>query len=247
MRLSLLPFLAVAACSAPEDFPTTVPPIGEPAEQPASSAGQPPRDQPPGDAPGEHAAGAQAPPHEGPCKATAFALERRPLIAGETVHLTGRVDYEGEAAGDLLIDVLTVPGETPPTAVYHLVCGGPGELEAELPRGLGEVMLVAYLDLTQDGPDVSDPAGLLKDGPVTVGTQDLEGLVIEIGSTAITGDYARENIVVSTSDPEPEPENPEQAPPPEQEPPEAGSDGVPMVLPTNQPAAAEPPVEGGQP
>jgi hypothetical protein len=158
------------------------------------------------------------------------------------VTLTGQVEYQGLAEGDLLIDVLTVPGDIPASAVYHLVCGAPGPLEATLPQGLGEVMLVAYLDTDRDGPDDEDPAGLIAAGPISVEKADIDGVMITIQEGPELGAYARSAIVVSTGGQEgDESPPPEQAPPDQPEAAQPG-EGVPALLPSSQgeaPLAAE--------
>jgi hypothetical protein len=250
MRLPLLLSLAtLVACSGETDLP-----VGEPQPRSPDGAapppgadgfgpdGAPPEGAPPQGA-GPEGAGPAAEPG-GPCTPTAFSQERYPDLTGAGVTVTGEITYQGLTEGDLLIDVLTVPGDIPASAVYHLVCGAPGPLEATLPRDLGEVMLVAYLDTDRDGPDDDDPAGLIAAGPITVADDDIEGVAITISEAPELGDYERSAIVVATSA-----EEGDEEPPPDQAPPDQPADqqpgeGLPALLPSGEGEA--PPAAEGQ-
>lgn len=64
--------------------------------------------------------------------------------------------------------------------VNKLKLSGSGPFKMKVPAGFGKLMLNAFADLKNDGPDGSDPQGSYAKNPLIVGTVDISGVTIEL-------------------------------------------------------------------
>jgi hypothetical protein len=96
---------------------------------------------------------------------------------GEFVSVEGILDAQEDLPVDLDVRVPDASAEGGVDAKGKLLLEGPGPFTLMVPRGLGELELQAFQDLTTDGPTPDDPYGELS---VIVGDQDLAGLSISL-------------------------------------------------------------------
>jgi hypothetical protein len=86
------------------------------------------------------------------CDLTEAAVDPDPNKGKATV--AGTVAWEGELTGSVLIDLGRAGDLTP---VYGFECRGSGPFSLEVPRALGEVVLLVFVDNDMDGPSTTDP------------------------------------------------------------------------------------------
>ncbi len=133
---------------------------------------------------------------DGSCQATALTNERYGLEEGAGVMLGGDILYAGESTGLVLVDVITTNslGGADQSA-YSVVCGGVGAFEAEVPKDLGEVRLVVFLDSDGNGPSEGDPGGLSDE--LDVDDAAITGVTIHVTDDPDLGAYSPENQIVA--------------------------------------------------
>ena len=172
MRASLLATLFLVACLDPEAPPaevgTTAPGGGAPSAPPPQ---------------GTEGGGNTPPP----------AFELPTIAPGTGVKLSGTTTYAGTKTGKVRIDVLSMQaGATMPGLVATKTVDAVGAWEIEIPKNAGDVHVVAFLDLGDNGPDATDPAGRTKD-PVKMAEAALGGVSVEILDSADLGDLTPGN------------------------------------------------------
>jgi len=94
------------------------------------------------------------------CSPTLLATQNVGLEAGQGVRVSGTIRHLGppsEHPAPVLLDVHSASNKT--QVMYNIRCSRLGAFDAELPKWLGEVRMVAHLDVTGDGPSLDDPAG----------------------------------------------------------------------------------------
>ena len=64
--------------------------------------------------------------------------------------------------------------------VNKLKLSGSGPFKMKVPAGFGKLMLNAFADLKNDGPDGADPQGSYAKNPLIIGNTDLSGVTIEL-------------------------------------------------------------------
>ena len=172
MRASLLAALFLVACLDPEAPPAE---LGAPAPGEGAPAAPPPQ--------GGEGGGNTAPP----------AFELPTIAPGTGVMLSGTTTYAGTKKGKVRIDVLSMKaGATMPGLVATKTVDAVGAWEVEIPKNAGDVHVVAFLDLADNGPDATDPAGRTKD-PVKMAEAAVGGVSVEILDSADLGDLTPGN------------------------------------------------------
>ncbi|RME28365.1 MAG: hypothetical protein D6798_02595 [Deltaproteobacteria bacterium] len=134
------------------------------------------------------AASAGAPPHEdhddGATAASATTGgpgDAFPSYEGERVTISGTIDYDGDHLVD--VDLFKTDPEAPGgRSVAGKLKLKPGEFSFTAPKDFGPLELEAFVDLEGDGPSADDPAGRYEGNPLTVGSSDIDGVVIRIGA-----------------------------------------------------------------
>lgn len=179
MRMPALILLLSTACAFPEppgsagggQAPKAAP---TPADAGPREPGRPPEGQgprgpeggapPEGDehAPGIPTDGEDAPPagDAGPpaagmgmrCERTEVAVD--PDAAQGMATLSGTVDWQGSLTGSVLVDI---GGAADLSPRYGFECRGTGAFSVEVPRALGEVVVLVFIDNDMDGPTAADP------------------------------------------------------------------------------------------
>jgi len=158
---------------------------------------------------------------------------------------------EGEeiTAGMLLLEV--VQANDSGNVVYHFLCGDRTTFEVGLPAEMGEVQLVAFLDIAGDGPVGEDPRGRTAE-PIQVGIETVEGVIVPLSVGGDLGDlsplFPAEEMDSGGERP-PHPDGPDEAgtgePPPQGDPGEGAApaappapapDGTPGGPPPSEPA-----------
>lgn len=106
------------------------------------------------------------------CEPTAKALEKHKL--DEFVLLTGKITHEEENHLPVLLEILNSSNKT----IFHLYCPEKGNFKANLPAGLGEIRIGAFLDLAADGPTFEDPGVLT--AKFNVDSSPIKGLELNL-------------------------------------------------------------------
>lgn len=98
----------------------------------------------------------------GVCRPVASSEMLNPNGTGIT--LTGKIEKSSDLVGSLLLEFANNRGEKSQTN-YGVVCGFSQEFEVEIPIGLQDVYVVAFVDVNGDGPSDEDPRGHI--GPLS--------------------------------------------------------------------------------
>jgi hypothetical protein len=120
-------------------------------------------------------------------------------VAGDAgVNVTGTITYAGAQDGEVLLQVITMkpdperslrenrsPDYTYVSMEHSKKLNGPGAFEILVPRSFGEATLVAFLDVTSNGPDSGDPAGRVD---VTISDAGAVDLMLALSDTPDLGD-----------------------------------------------------------
>ena len=178
--------------------PTTAADLGNPG----------PGGGPPGaaDGPGAGGAGLGPPP----------APEQFNVGEGGVI-VSGTVQYGGEKEGQVRLDFLRTEGDAPPHLLHVEKLDAIGAFEMRVPANTGPVTIVAFVDVDDDGPNSSDPAGMVQ---VAIEEATISGLDIALSDTPDLGALTPGN--------EPPPETEGSGSAPEQ----------PEVIPTKAPESA---------
>ncbi len=189
MRASLLASLFLVACLDPE---------APPAEVGTAPGATPPPPSGQEGAPGGDNGGANTPPP---------TFEIPTIEPGTGVKLSGTTTYAGTKTGKVRIDVLSMKaGATMPGLVATKTVDAVGTWAIEIPKNAGDVHVVAFLDLANNGPDSTDPAGRTKD-PVKMAEAAVGGVSVEILDKAELGDLTPGNAPRSDKDAAPKAED----------------------------------------
>ena len=79
---------------------------------------------------------------------------------GAGVIVSGNLTYQGAKTGEVRIDFLQREGDAPPQLLHVEILDNVGAFSISTPPNLGETTLVAFIDVDQDGPSATDPAGI---------------------------------------------------------------------------------------
>ncbi len=176
--------LSLAACpESPDNLPD-----GSPAIQTEQIAGAP-SVQPPG------VAGEVPDP-----KTTRFDVNPE-----EGVLVTGTLSYAGKKSGTVLLQVLTIETNQPPSLMHHEEFEAPGSFSFVAPKSLGPARLISFLDTGNDGPSITDPAAMMS---IEIGTENLTDLSMVLTDEPDLGDMApgtdHSDAIAKPSPPSPE-------------------------------------------
>ena len=160
--LTHLMFFMLAGCPDP----TTAADLGNPG--------------PGGGAPGPGGAGTEGAPQGPPPEPGNFSLDD-----GAGVTVSGTLKYTGEAKGGVRIDVLRKEDDAPPQLLHVEKLDAPGAFSFQAPSNTGEVSLVAFVDVDDDGPSPSDPAGR---ADIEIAEETVGELVIDLSDEPELGD-----------------------------------------------------------
>ncbi len=109
------------------------------------------------------------------------------ILEGEGVTLSGAVSGPDSTEGVIRLDVVTLAPGKPPELVHQTTLAGLGDFEIALPVAFGEIHLVAYIDLDNNGPSKGE---LVATHALLVGDTALEGIRLELSSTTDLGPLA---------------------------------------------------------
>ncbi len=99
---------------------------------------------------------------------------------GQGVILSGTVSYEGDSTGTVRVDFLRPPGKGQlPGAVHTLALDAPGDWTVEAPKDFGELIIVSFIDVNNDGPSRGEPKVVL-DPPMKVEGEPVTGIELTI-------------------------------------------------------------------
>jgi hypothetical protein len=127
------------------------------------------------------AAAAGAPASGGGPAAATVEADAFPAHTGARVHLSGRLEWSGDQLVNLDIFKVdaTAPGGRSIAGKLKLRAGA---FAFTAPADFGPMELEAYVDLDGDGPTGTDPSGRCAQNPLSVGSEDIDGLIIEIAA-----------------------------------------------------------------
>lgn len=155
----LVPALVLAGCPDPEkQYPdaTTTTPGADPA---AGTAAPPPAD--PGAGAAAAAGGAPTVP----------SLTVEP---GTGVKLSGNYTYDGATKGAYRLDIFRMGSDGRPMILHAATLEKTGPWELEVPKDLGTVNIMAFVDSNGNGPELAEPSATLID--IAVGTEAVANL-----------------------------------------------------------------------
>lgn len=155
MKWLALPLLLLAGCPDPE----------KPYDPTAGTGPNPPPGGPPPGAPGE---GAAAAPGSG------GTIPKLSVTPGQGVEVSGSFTYTGSAKGTRRVDFFQVDNDGKPMVLHALALEADGPWKTELPKGLGPVLVLAFLDESGNGPDAKEPAAWRSD--LTVADTPITGI-----------------------------------------------------------------------
>jgi len=93
------------------------------------------------------------------------------------ISITGQLDYSGDREGQVRLDFLRTDGDAPPHLLHVEKLDNVGAFTMRVPANTGPVTIVAFVDVDNDGPSISDPAGLvqlaIEESPITSLTIEL--------------------------------------------------------------------------
>ena len=78
------------------------------------------------------------------------------------VAISGTLLYDGEKTGQVRLDFLRTEGDAPPHLLHVEKLTQLGAFEMRVPANTGPVTVVAFVDVDDDGPNSTDPAGLIQ-------------------------------------------------------------------------------------
>lgn len=125
------------------------------------------------------------PPVEGGDPSAAGGVAQMPTLTvdpGTGVKLSGEFTYAGTAQGSYRVDFFQVGNDGRPMILHALKLEKPGPWEMEVPKGLGKVNLLAFVDAEGNGPQMAEPSALLRD--VEVGQEPLATLNFAVADGA---------------------------------------------------------------
>jgi hypothetical protein len=154
----------------------------------ASSSGcpQPPQGMTPdqdhgqGRAPQPEGGDPSPPPPASPAAPGRAAPEPLDIQPGQGVELSGTVSYAGSTQGQLRLEVLLRRERgSAPTLLVSEPIGSEGTWSTTLPRQLGRVRVLSYIDTDDDGPSPGEPRGE-PERVVFIGDDPIAGLDIVV-------------------------------------------------------------------
>jgi len=185
--------LILAACTNPSGLMPA--PLGGPdpldAKYPLEQGGSKPPEGPGGGTPPEGTRG--KPPDGGSANRPVLVVEH-----GAGVLLSGEYSYAGAATGTDRVDFFRVGADGRPEILHAMLLDKRGHWELEVPRALGRIDILAFVDQDGGGPQQSEPSALLKD--VDIQDQPLshldlvlvDGAPNEFATDGVTGKGAAE-------------------------------------------------------
>ena len=106
--------------------------------------------------------------------------------ADDGLELSGTFEYAGEKSGAYRMDFLQFEEGTPPRLVHTLQLREVGEWKIFVPTNYGALHIVAFIDLTGDGPSPDDPAGTTSE-PIVIAADPVTSIIIELLDEADLG------------------------------------------------------------
>lgn len=197
MSKYLLPLLFLTACPDPAatQDPNAPPPGGEagPPADPNAIPGTPDPNAAPGPADPNATPGAGAPNG-------ANQAGSRPVPAGFTVtpgqgvKLSGNIVWSGAVDGKLRVDFLRNPEGSPyPELMHSLEQSKAGPWSVEVPKDLGEISVVAFIDKDDNGPSPGEPMALYK-GDLKIASQtEIKDINLELSESPDMGAFQPRN------------------------------------------------------
>jgi len=101
------------------------------------------------------------------------------------IRVSGILAYSGSEKGSLRIDVLKKEDDLPPQLLHIENPDALGAFSFQAPPNTGAVTLVAFIDVSSDGPSADDPAGLLS---IEIGESPVADIEIQLSDDPDLGE-----------------------------------------------------------
>jgi len=122
-------------------------------------------------------------PSDKPPTAASFILEE-----GQSIKLSGTVSHSGSESGNLLVQVLQAETGAPPKLLHSESMAALGPFSINAPGDLGEVSVVAFMDVDGNGMPSSGDLGARTD--INIQAAPVSELSLALGDLALLGDLA---------------------------------------------------------
>jgi hypothetical protein len=109
---------------------------------------------------------------------------------GAGVVVSGTLTYQGAQTGEVRIDFLHREGDAPPQLLHVEILESVGSFSISAPPNLGETVMVAFIDVDQDGPSATDPAGLQS---IVIEESEILNLEIQLSDEPDLGNFTPGN------------------------------------------------------
>ena len=167
-------FLMLTLFACPD--PTTAAELGNPG--------------PGGAAPG--AAGGPQPAMDGPPPAPGNFN----VADGAGVVVSGALAYPGNQSGQLRLDFLATEDDAPPRLLHVEKLDAFGSYSVSTPPNTGSVAIVAFVDVNNDGPSPTDPAGMIR---INIEESNIDSADITLSDEPDLGDLTPGDVGPSTA------------------------------------------------
>lgn len=123
---------------------------------------------------------------------------------GTGVKLSGEFKYSGTATGTLRVDFFQVGSDARPMILHALTLEKAGPWEVEVPKGLGKIHVLAFIDATGNGPQLAEPSFLMKD--LDVQQVAMPGLELAVADGAANEFATDSQVMMNPVTPAPPPD-----------------------------------------
>ena len=100
------------------------------------------------------------------------------------VSISGQLQYTGDQKGQVRLDFLRTDGDTPPHLLHVEKLDQIGPFDMRVPANTGPITIVAFVDVDDDGPNSTDPAGMAQ---VAIEEAAITNLSIELSDSPDLG------------------------------------------------------------
>lgn len=198
--------------------------------------------------PGGNPDGGPGNPNENNHHSSQFIVED-----GEGITLSGTITSDDPVSGQIQLDFLQLDANGARTLVHATSVPDSGDWSELVPKGFGEVYIMAFADNDRNGPSEHDPKAVA--GPIVIGDENVEGVTLNLTTHADLGRLSLSTQGEAPSgsappggDPSAASEPPSGSRPPGDAPPQPPPDGAPPPSggPTEAPTSAPKPGPNGE-
>lgn len=115
---------------------------------------------------------------------------------GAGVVVSGTLAYPGNQSGQLRLDFLATEDDAPPRLLHVEKLDAFGSYSVSTPPNTGSVAIVAFVDVNNDGPSPTDPAGMIR---INIEESNIESADITLSDEPDLGDLTPGDVGPSTA------------------------------------------------